>query len=136
MNIFTRAVSAASARLLDVMGENAVLVPRLRAQYSGKGADPERTEIEITGVFSGEPKHEDLSGQRRGEFVATSRAASMSSEFWLSADDVAALPWRPRKGDAIKLTDRPDEPVYAINWAAPEDGGDLTLHISIEGAGE
>lgn len=136
MNIFSNAARAASAATLAVMGEEAVIVPRVRVQYAGSGDDPDRDQHVVTGVFSGAPEHEDLRGQRRGEIGGASRAASMSAEFWLSPEQVAALEWRPRKGDALRLSERPGQPVYAINWVEPTDMGDLTLQITIEGKSE
>jgi hypothetical protein len=79
-------------------------------------------------VFSAGPADDPLKGAARGaQFSGTTRAASLSAEFWIARAEADALTALPTKGDTITLTSRAASPVYAVSLLQHTDMGDLTL---------
>ena len=113
---------------LRVFGEEAILSPRRGAQYVESLADQDRFETRVWGVFSAHAAQSDFRGQARGgEFRGTGRILSENSEFWISRDALAALGFRPGRGDLLTLCARIGQPTYAIVAAEPAVSGDLNL---------
>lgn len=120
--------AALSGAIKNAFAEVVVHRPRVSTQYVERADDPAKPAQNIMGVFSAGPADDQLRGQARGsEFVGTTRAASMSAEFWIAKAEVDALTALPAKGDKITLTSRAGSPVYAISQVEPSDMGDLNL---------
>lgn len=128
---------AASAAAIDVFGEEAVLQPRRQSQYVEASADADRLAVRVMGVFSARAAQSDLRGQGRGgEFVGATRVLAEQSSFWIAAVQVAALGFRPAKGDLLRLPERPEAPCFAIAAVHPTGMGDLNLLLVREDVGE
>ena len=133
MSAFDRLAALTATAITGNMGESALLLPRVTSQYTARASDPDRDAALVVGVFEAGPEREDVSGRRPpNQFRASTRMATMEAAFWLSAEQAGALPWRPRPGDALQLTARAGQPVYAIAALDPTDLGDLTLVLVVE----
>ncbi len=120
--------AAISGAIKSAFAEVAVLLPRVSTQYAERVANNARDAQTTYGVFSAGPAVDQLRGQARGsEFSGTTRAASMSAEFWIAKAEVDALDALPAKGDTVTLTARTGSPVYAIAQVQHTDMGDLNL---------
>jgi hypothetical protein len=130
---FAKSDAALTAATVRAFGEGAVLRPRVFCQYGEPGADQERQEQAVTGIFSAGPAESPLKGPARsGDFAGATRLATLSAEFWIGADMVASLVARPMKGDTITLIGRDGCPVYTISRVEPSDLGDLNLVLARE----
>ena len=117
-----------SAALSSAFAETALLRPRVSTQYTERSADPDRPEAMTYGVFSAGPAQEDLRGQARGgQITGTTKLSTAVAEFWIAKPQIDQLPWLPITGDAVVLTARSGQPIYAISRVATSDLGDLTL---------
>lgn len=117
-----------SAALSSDFAEAALLRPRLSTQYMERSPDPDRHEAMTYGIFSAGPAEEDLRGQARGgQMSGTTKLSTAAGEFWIAKPQIDQLPWLPITGDAIILTARSGQPIYAISRVATSDLGDLTL---------
>lgn len=126
-----------SAGVDGAFGSTALIRPRTSSQYAARAADPERAAFQVVGVFSAGPAESDISGQSRGaQFAGLTRLSQQAASLWLSAAAVAALPYRPARGDAVEFPGRPGSPVYAIVAVRPSDMGDMELILTIEDPAE
>jgi hypothetical protein len=57
----------------------------------------------------------------------TTKLSNAATEFWIAKPQIDQLPWLPITGDAVILTARNSQPIYAISRVATSDLGDLTL---------
>lgn len=128
MSLFNDLDARTSAAVKAVFAEPALLRPRISTQYAERSADPDRAEISTYGIFSAGPAHEDLRGQARGgQMSGTTKLSTAAAEFWIAKPHIDQLPWLPITGDAVVLTARSGQPIYAISRVTPSDLGDLTL---------
>lgn len=136
MNIFARAMQIADRSQVRIMGEPVQLLPRVGGQYAARKADTARSPVELSAVFTGEGEQSPPGGSRLrpAHFKGTSRATMMAANLWLSAEQVAALPWRPRAGDQVVLSARQPVETYAVSALEPNDLGDLVLVLVLEDA--
>lgn len=112
----------------SVFAEAALLRPRVSTQYMERSPDPDRHEAMTYGIFSAGPAEEDLRGQTRGgQMSGTTKLSTAAVEFWIAKPQIDQLPWLPITGDAVVLTARSGQPIYAISRVAPSDLGDLSL---------
>lgn len=119
---------ALSAALSSAFAEPALLRPRVSTQYAERSPDPDRPEAITYGIFSAGPAQEDLRGQARGgQMSGTTKLSTAAGEFWIAKPQIDQLPWLPITGDAVVLTARSGQPIYAISRVATSDLGDLTL---------
>lgn len=117
-----------SAALSTAFAETALLRPRVSTQYAERSPDPDRPEAMTYGIFSAGPAQEDLRGQARGgQISGTTKLSTAAAEFWIAKPQIDQLPWLPITGDAVVLTARSGQPIYAISRVATSDLGDLTL---------
>lgn len=120
--------AALSGAIKGAFAEVAVLLPRVSTLYAERVVNPAREGQTTYGVFSAGPADDQLRGAARGsEFSGASRVASTSAEFWIAKAEVDALDALPARGDAITLTARPRNSVYAIVGVQHTDMGDLNL---------
>jgi hypothetical protein len=132
-NAFEAMDETLSAALSSTFEEPALLHPRSSAQYAERAADPDRAEVTVRGIFSAGPVRDDLRGQARGGSMSgTTKLASTAAEFWIAKAQAEELTALPSKGDAITLTGRAGNPVYAISLVQHTDIGDLTLILVLE----
>ena len=119
-----------SATVSSAFAEPALLRPRVSTQYTERSADPGRPEAMTYGIFSAGPSQEDLRGQARGgQMSGTTKLSTTAAEFWIAKPQIDQLRWLPITGDAVVLTARSGQPIYAISRVAPSDLGDLTLML-------
>jgi hypothetical protein len=118
--------AAASAVLSSVFAEPARFIPRVLSQYAVRASDPDRPEVAVTGVFSAGAAQQGLDGQASG-FSGGTQVTSSSATFWIAKAQADALTALPAKGDAIRLTNRADQPRYGISAVQHTDMGDITL---------
>lgn len=119
-----------SAALSRAFAERALLRPRMSTQYAERSTDPDRPEAMTYGIFSAGPTQEDLRGQARGgQMSGTTKLSTTAAEFWIAKPQIDQLPWLPITGDAVVLTARNGQPIYAISRVATSDLGDLTLML-------
>lgn len=117
-----------SAALSSAFAETALLRSRVSTQYVERSPDPDRPEAMTYGIFSACSAQEDLRGQARGgQMSGTTKLSTAAAEFWIAKPQIDQLPWMPITGDAVILTARSRQPIYAISMVAPSDMGDLTL---------
>ena len=117
-----------SAALSSAFAEPALLRPRVSTQYAERSADPDRPEAMAYGIFSAGLAQEDLRGQARGgQMSGTTKLSTAAAEFWIAKPQIDQLPWLPITSDAVILTARNSQPIYAISRVATSDLGDLTL---------
>jgi hypothetical protein len=127
----------ASGAAQEAFGEEAVLVPRRGGQYAEAAADADRMAVRVRGIFSALAAPSDLRGQSRGgEFTGTTRMVSEQSAFWIAAAQVAALGFRPARGDLLRLPERCGSPSFAIAAIHPTSMGDLNLLLVREDVAE
>jgi len=120
--------TAASSAVVTTYGEQAVFRPRRSEQYVERVADADRNGAIVWGVFSARPTSFDLHGQARGaELDGTTRVNAARSEFWITREQVDALPFRPARGDLLSLPGRPGSPAYTVSAIQPTNMGDLNL---------
>lgn len=125
---FNELDAALSDAASAVFSEAALLRPRVSTQYAERSADPERPEAMTYGIFSAGPVQEDLRGQARGgQMSGTTTLSTAAAEFWIGKPQIDQLPWMLITGDAVILTARSGQPIYAISRVATSDLGDLTL---------
>lgn len=128
MSLFNDLDAHASAAVKGVFAEPALLRPRVSTQYAERSADPDRAATVTYGIFSAGPAQEDLRGQARsGQMSGTTKLSTAATEFWIAKPQIEQLPWLPITGDAVVLTVRSGQPIYAISRVATSDLGDLTL---------
>jgi hypothetical protein len=58
------------------------------------------------------------------------------SAFWIASDQVAALGFRPAKGDLLRFPERCGSPCFAIAAIHPTSMGDLNLLLVREDVAE
>lgn len=117
-----------SAALSGAFAEPVLLRPRMPTQYAERSVDPDRPEAMTYGIFSAGPAQEDLRGQARGgQMPGMTKLSTTAAEFWIAKPQIDQLPWLPITGDAVVLTARSGQPIYAISRVATSDLGDLTL---------
>ena len=122
---------------VSAFGEVAVLQPRRQAQYVEAATDADRLSVSVRGIFSAAADTSDLRGQARGgEFAGASRVLSGQSTFWIAAEQVAELGFRPSKGDLLSLPQRSGSPAFAIAAVHPTAMGDLNLLLVREDVAE
>ena len=120
--------AVASTAAISVFGEVAVLQPRRPLQYVEAASDADRLSVSVRGIFSSAAATSDLRGQARGgEFAGASRVLSEQSAFWIAAEQVAELGFRPAKGDLLHLPERSGNPSFAVAAVHPTAMGDLNL---------
>lgn len=128
MNDFLDLDAELSGAIRGAFAEPAVHWPRVSEQYAERVIDVDRPQHLIHGVFSAGPADDPLRGSARGsQFSGTTRAASLSAEFWIARAEVDALTELPMKGDTLTLMSRVGSPVYAVSLVQHTDVGDLTL---------
>jgi len=119
--------------LLTSFGEAVLYYPRASEQYVARTADPDRTRISVTGIFSAGPGETGIKGGATGaEFSGTTRLSTVSSEFWIPAEHAASIPDEARKGDIVQLIERPGQPGYSIVKVDRTDLGDIGFQLVIE----
>ena len=129
--------AAASTATITVFGEVAVLQPRRQSQYVEAATDADRLSVSVRGIFSVAAATADLRGQARGgEFAGASRVLSEQSTFWIAAEQVAELGFRPAKGDLVRFPERTGSPSFAIAAVHPTAMGDLNLLLVREDVAE
>lgn len=117
-----------SAALSSAFAEPALLRPRVSTQYTERSTDPDRAATVTYGIFSAGPSQEDLRGQARGgQMSGTTKLSTAAAEFWIAKPQIDQLPWLPITCDAVILTARSGQPIYAISRVATSNFGDLTL---------
>jgi hypothetical protein len=100
-------------------------------------ADDERNAANVWGVFSAGPGDAQVKGQSTGgEFAGSTRFNVMKAEFWMTADQVAALAFAPIKGDTISFPGRPGSPVYSVAAIQHTNMGDIALILVREDQSE
>ncbi|MDP7150233.1 MAG: hypothetical protein QGI08_04145 [Paracoccaceae bacterium] len=130
MSLFNDLDAHTSAAVKAVFAEPALLRPRMSTQYAERSADPDRPEAMAYGIFSAGPAQEDLRGQARGgQMSGTTKLSTAAAEFWIAKPQIDQLPWLPITGDAVILTARSGQPIYAISRVATSDLGDLNLML-------
>jgi hypothetical protein len=128
MSLFNDLDAHTSAAVKAVFAEPALLRPRMSTQYAERSADSDRAATVTYGIFSAGPTQEDLRGQARGgQMSGTTKLSTAATEFWIAKPQIDQLPWLPITGDAVVLTARSGQPIYAISRVATSDLGDLTL---------
>ena len=128
MSLFNGLDAYASDAVKGVFAEPALLRPRVSTQYAERTADTDRPETITCGIFSAGPAQDDLRGQARGgQMSGTTKLSTASAEFWIAKPQIDQLPWLPITGDAIILTARSGQPIYAISRVVTSDLGDLNL---------
>jgi len=128
MSLFNDLDARTSAAVKGVFAEAALLRPRVSTQYVERSADPDRPEAIAYGIFSAGPAQKDLRGQARGgQMLGTTKLSTAAVEFWIAKPQIDQLPWLPITGDAVVLTARSGQPIYAISRVSTSDLGDLTL---------
>lgn len=136
-SIFDSLDAQASGVVAEAFGESAVLIPRRNSQYVEAAADVERPAVSVRGIFSGAAAVSDLKGQARGgDFPGTTRIVGEQTAFWIAVAQVAALGFRPAKGDLLRTPERPGSPSYAIAAVHPTSMGDLNLLLVREDVAE
>lgn len=125
--------ATASAAVSSVFAEPAHFIPRVSSQYAVRASDPDRPEVAVTGVFSAGAAQQGLDGQAGG-FSGGTQVTSSSATFWIAKAQADALTAPPAKGDALILTNRADQPRYAVSAFHHSDLGDLTLILVREDA--
>lgn len=123
-----------SAAVMDAFGETvaATIRPRVLSQYRGRTADNARPVRSLAGIFSAGPQVEQMKGASSAELAGSTRMATRACEFWVSAANVAALPYRIAVGDLIEFPGRAEEPAYSVARIQPSDLGDLNLLLVVE----
>ena len=121
------------ASIMDAFGETeeATLRPRLNSQYAARATDPARPEQGVCGVFSAGPEVTELRGVAKHEFAGTTRLSSMSAEFWLAPEQVAALGYEIAVGDLIEFPCRGGAR-YSVSAIQRTDTLDRNLILSAE----
>lgn len=133
-NIFDDLDAAVTAAVADVFGDMAVIHPRLAAsEYSNGQPDGTRPQRTVTGIFSSGPDTEKYSGQSRSAASSSAARSTQSCTFWLSAVQLATVPYAIAKGDRIVISDRPAE-TYKVSAMHPTDMGDIEFLLTIEEA--
>ena len=135
MSLFDNLVGIADGVVTAVMSTRAELLPLLPARLALPSPDPSRPAFMVDGVFTDQPDDEVLQGQRQGsgsEFKGTTALAAASRSLWLSAAEAARPGYALRKGDAVRLLDKPGQPVFAIVRVDITDHGDVTLILTAE----
>jgi hypothetical protein len=128
MSLFNDLDAHTCAAVKAVFAEPALLCPRMSTQYAERSADSDRAATVTYGIFSAGPTQEDLRGQARGgQMSGTTKLSNAATEFWIAKPQIDQLPWLPITGDAVILTARNSQPIYAISRVATSDLGDLTL---------
>lgn len=128
MSLFNDLDAYASDAVKVVFAEPALLRPRVSKQYAERTADPDRPETITYGIFSAGPAQEDLRGQSRGgQMSGTTKLSTAAADFWIAKPQIDQLPWLPITGDAVILTARSGQPIYAISRVTTSNLGDLTL---------
>lgn len=127
---FDDLMAAADAAVLGSYGETegATLTPRLRSEYSAGAADPERDEMTVTGVYSAGPSEGQMRGSNTGsEMVGAARFSTTAAEFWMTAAQVAAIPYEISTGDLLTMDGQPGAPRFTVSSTQRTDLGDLNL---------
>lgn len=128
MSLFNDLDAYASDAVKVVFAEPALLRPRVSKQYAERTADPDRPETITYGIFSAGPAQDDLRGQARGgQMSGTTKLSTAAADFWIAKPQIDQLPWLPITGDAVILTARSGQPIYAISRVTTSNLGDLTL---------
>lgn len=124
----------ASTATTGVMGQTAVITPRVGGLYATPGADPDRAAFEIDGIFSLAPKNSRIAGQKvGGELSGATRIKVAPAEFWISKSEYERVAQTILEGDLLVLKDDPTGPRYAVNEAEPTDTGDWNVILTREG---
>ena len=117
-----------SSAVATAYGEAALLTPRVSSQYALRASDTNRPQTNGWGIFSAGPGDQQVKGQATGgEFAGTTRLGVMRAEFWITQEQVAALGFKPGKGDTVTIPGRAGSPVYAVAAVQNTDRGDLAL---------
>ena len=135
MSLFDNLVGIADGVVTAVMSTRAELLPRLPARLALAGTDPSRPPFVVDGVFTDQPDLTALQGQRQGsgsEFKGTTVLAAATRSLWLSAAEASRPGYALRKHDAVRLLDKPGQPVFAITRVDVTDHGDVTLILTAE----
>lgn len=115
----------------DLLGETALVSPRVVSQYGGATADPDRDAFEVVGIYAVAPENASFRGQRQGEGVNSfTNIAIQHPEFWISAAAYAAAAGEIRQGDLITLAAGP----FNVSEVRPQDTGDVLLLLTREKA--
>ena len=120
---------ALSRAVMGVFGETvaASLRPRTISEYAD-GADPDRPARDIRGVFTEAHDVAQPRGAAMGsEFSGVTRIAVHQAEFFITAADLAAVPYAIRQKDRLAFPGRAGAPVYSIADMQRGDTGDLNL---------
>lgn len=126
-----------SSAVVTAYGEAAILRPRKSSQYAARKADDNRNAVNVWGVFSAGPGDMQVKGQSvGGEFSGSTRLNTMKAEFWLTTDQVAALGFKPSKGDSISFPGRDGSSVYSVAAIQNTNMGDVALILVREDQSE
>lgn len=130
---FDDLIADVDAAIIETFGENegAVLRPRLQTQYAARPLDPARPPVNVSGVFSAGAAVDELRGRAKHEYVGTTALSSMTAEFWLPPEEVAAIPYEIATGDLIEFPERGGA-TYAVAAIQRTDLGDLNLILAVE----
>lgn len=134
---FDAAARAANAVQVAVFGEPVRIEPKAERQIRLGGAitngtRPVRT---VRGVFTNASASAPLEGSRRGaDGRGTTSIAGFETMLALPAAIYASLGYELRDGDAIVLIDRADERWTIVKAGPPDDLGDITLILSMDGS--
>lgn len=134
---FDAAARAANAVQVRVFGEPVRIEPQAGRQIRlggtiANGTRPMRT---VRGIFTKASASAPLEGSRRGaDGRGTTAFAGFETMLALSAEVYASLGYDLKDGDAIVLTDRADERWTIVKAGPPDDLGDITLVLSMDGS--
>lgn len=126
--------AALSHAVLAAFGETeqAMLRPVARSAYAVAASDPSRPARPVRGIFSAAPVETQPKGNAvGGEWSGSTRFSSSAAEFWISAADVAAIPYRIATGDRIEFPGRAGSPAYSVADLHQTSAGDLNLILAL-----
>jgi len=115
--------------IADTFGIAATLSPQVREQYTAGAANVDRPAHQVIGVFSAGPHDHGVGGSSAEPRSGVSSFRGSATEFWLPAEQVAALlPYKIKRGDKLAVWGK----TYVIASPEPTDAGDLNLILTLE----
>lgn len=128
-SLFDEIESASQAAITSVFGGGIRVLPMAGDKNYGGGPDPARAAVEIVATFASAPTIGaiDYSGtQKNGADSALAHA-----EIWIDRAALAAMPYRPRRGDKIEILNGvTPPPVFVVAAAEPGDHGDMRIVLA------
>lgn len=106
-------------------GDVAVFSPQISGEFTASQADPSRPQRSLTGVFSSGPVSERAyRGEKPGSGAAHERFAQ-SATLWVSAANIATLPYDLAPGDAVAVRGMK----FTISEMMATDRGDIEFGL-------